>query len=53
MRVLNTLGRPVRQATFAAGQVGLEQLLSGLANRLYVIELVAPVGQPTRMQLVQ
>jgi glucose/arabinose dehydrogenase len=52
VRVLDALGRLVRQAAFAAGQAELELSLSGLASGLYMVELAAPAAQPTRTRLV-
>ncbi|RZK87970.1 MAG: T9SS type A sorting domain-containing protein, partial [Hymenobacter sp.] len=52
VRVLDALGRPVRQAAFGAGQAELELSLSGLASGVYVVELAASGAQPTRSRLV-
>jgi glucose/arabinose dehydrogenase len=52
VRMLDALGRPVRQATFAAGQTDLQLSLSGLSSGVYVVELAAPAAPPTRTRLV-
>ncbi|GAB3635000.1 hypothetical protein GCM10027422_05900 [Hymenobacter arcticus] len=52
VRVLDALGRPVRQSAFAAGQADLELSLSGLASGVYVVELAAPAAPPSRSRLV-
>ncbi|MDJ0367768.1 PQQ-dependent sugar dehydrogenase [Hymenobacter sp. H14-R3] len=52
VRVLDALGRPVRQAAFSAGQAELELSISGLASGVYVVELAAPAAPPSRTRLV-